>query len=83
MHNGVYRIDEIFWETAQLAPGAERERYLARVCGADQALRQRVEHLLKVQPKVEGFHQERRILFTSTRHLTLTRSAVFVHRTEG
>src|SRR5262249_11102590 len=26
-----------------------------RICGADQALRQRVEHLLKVQPKAESF----------------------------
>jgi serine/threonine protein kinase len=55
MHNGVQRIDELFWEAAQLAPGEERDSYLARVCGEDRALRQRLEHLLQVQPKVESF----------------------------
>jgi hypothetical protein len=55
MHNGLYRIDEIFWQAAQLAPGVERARYLARVCGADQALQQRLERLLTVRPKVESF----------------------------
>jgi serine/threonine protein kinase len=55
MHNGVQRIDDIFWEASQLAPGEQRDAYLARACGADRALRQRVEHLLQVQPRVEGF----------------------------
>jgi serine/threonine protein kinase len=53
--NGVGRIDEIFWEASQLAPGEERDAYLARACRDDRALRQRVERLLEVQPKVEGF----------------------------
>jgi serine/threonine protein kinase len=49
------RIDVIFWEAAQLAPGAERDDYLARACGDDRELRQRVEKLVRAQPKVEGF----------------------------
>jgi tetratricopeptide (TPR) repeat protein/serine/threonine protein kinase len=55
MHNAVHRIDELFWEAAQLAPGEPRDSYLARVCGDDAALRKRLERLLQVQPKVEGF----------------------------
>jgi serine/threonine protein kinase/tetratricopeptide (TPR) repeat protein len=53
--NAVHPIDELFWEAAQVPPGEKRDAYLARVCGDDQALRQRVERLLQVQPKVEGF----------------------------
>src|SRR5436305_9938920 len=55
MHNGVQRVDDIFCEASQLAPGEQRDAYLACACGADRALRQRVEHLLQVQPKAEGF----------------------------
>jgi serine/threonine protein kinase len=55
MHNAVHPIDELFWEAAQLEPGAQRDAYLARVCGDNLALRQRVERLLQVQPKVEEF----------------------------
>src|SRR5262245_28029182 len=55
MHNDVQRIDEVFWEAAQLPPGEQRDGYLARACGDDPALRQHVERLLHVQPKVEGF----------------------------
>jgi serine/threonine-protein kinase len=53
--NAVDRTDVIFWEAAQLAPGAERDAYLTRVCGEDRELRARVEKLLRVQPKVDGF----------------------------
>jgi serine/threonine-protein kinase len=53
--NAVDRIDEIFWEAGQLAPGEPRDAYLARACGDDLALRQRVERLLQVRPQVEGF----------------------------
>jgi WD40 repeat protein/serine/threonine protein kinase/Tfp pilus assembly protein PilF len=55
VHNGVHNIDELFWEAVQRTPGEERDAYLARACGDDQALRQRVERLLQVQPNVEGF----------------------------
>jgi serine/threonine protein kinase/tetratricopeptide (TPR) repeat protein len=55
MHNAVHRIDEIFWEAAQLRPGDQRDSYLTRACGDDPELRQRVERLLRVQPKIEGF----------------------------
>jgi eukaryotic-like serine/threonine-protein kinase len=58
VHNGVLTIDELFWEAAQRAPGEERDAYLARACGEDRALRQRVEHLLQVQPKVESFLEQ-------------------------
>jgi serine/threonine protein kinase len=53
--NAVHRIDEIFWEAAQLAPGDQRESFLDRACGADQELRQRVSRLVQVQPKIEEF----------------------------
>jgi serine/threonine-protein kinase len=55
VHNGVHNIDELFWEAVQRTPGEERDAYLAGACGDDQALRQRVERLLQVQPNVEGF----------------------------
>ncbi len=58
MHDGVHRIDELFWEAAQLAPGEEREAYLARVCGEDRTLRQRLEHLLQAQPKINSFLEQ-------------------------
>jgi serine/threonine protein kinase len=53
--NAVHRIDEIFWQAAQLAPGDQRESFLDRTCGEDRELRQRVARLLQVQPQVEGF----------------------------
>src|SRR5262249_47921645 len=53
--NAVDRIDEIFWEAGQRTPGAERDAYLARVCGAAADLRRRVAQLLRVQPKVDAF----------------------------
>jgi hypothetical protein len=55
MHNAVQPIDDIFWQAAQLEPGEQRDAYLARACGEDQALRQRVERLLQVQPKLDAF----------------------------
>src|SRR6516162_818113 len=55
MHNVVQHIEDILWEAAHLPPGEQREAYLGRACGDDQALRQRVERLLQVQPNVEGF----------------------------
>jgi serine/threonine protein kinase/tetratricopeptide (TPR) repeat protein len=58
VNNGVDRIEDIFWEAAQLAPGEPRAAYLARTCGEDRALRQRIERLLNVQPKVEGFLEQ-------------------------
>jgi tetratricopeptide (TPR) repeat protein/tRNA A-37 threonylcarbamoyl transferase component Bud32 len=47
--------DVIFWEAAQLAPGPGRDAYLTRSCGEDRELRARVDKLLRVQPKVDGF----------------------------
>lgn len=44
----------IFAEALQLPP-AQRPEYLARACGSDQALRQRVEELLRVQGRVGDF----------------------------
>ncbi len=58
MHNAVHRIDELFWEADQLAAGAERDSYLARACGEDQALRKRLECLLQALPKVERFLEQ-------------------------
>src|SRR5262245_17640150 len=55
MTNPVHRIDDIFSQAAQLAPGDQRDAYLALACGEDRELRQRVERLLQVQPKGEGF----------------------------
>jgi len=51
----VDRTDEIFWEAAQLAPGPERDAYVAQACGEDGKLRARVEKLLSVQPRVDKF----------------------------
>jgi serine/threonine protein kinase len=58
MPSAVRPIDELFWEAAQLAPGEQRDAYLAHACGDDQALRQRLERLLRVQPKVDGFLEQ-------------------------
>ena len=55
MDTAAERIDVIFWEAAQIAPGPERDDYLARACGDDRDLRQRVEKLVRAQPKVDGF----------------------------
>src|SRR4051812_47473190 len=49
------KIDDIFWNAAQLPPGEPRERYLDSACAKDQELRQRVERLLEAQPKVDRF----------------------------
>ena len=49
------KIDEIFWNALQLAPGEPRQTYLDQACGPDHGLRQLVEKLLKAQPKVEQF----------------------------
>jgi serine/threonine-protein kinase len=54
----VERIDEIFWEAAQLAPGPERDAYLARACGKDRELRRRVDRLVRVRPRLERFLEE-------------------------
>jgi serine/threonine protein kinase len=54
----VDRIDDIFWEAAHMAPGDERDAYLARACGADQVLRRRVEKLLRAQLKVDEFLEQ-------------------------
>ena len=54
MDTAAERIDVIFWEAAQRAPGPERDAYLARACGDDRELRQRVEKLVRAQPKVDG-----------------------------
>jgi serine/threonine protein kinase len=48
-------VEEIFWEAFQLAPGDRRESYLDGACGTDTELRQRVEKLLHVQPKLQEF----------------------------
>jgi serine/threonine-protein kinase len=53
--NAVPRIDEIFWEASQLAPGDQRESFLDRACGGDHDLRQRVARLVRVQPKIDAF----------------------------
>lgn len=55
MHDPVDRIDEIFWEAAQLAVAEERAAFLARVCGDNRKLSRRVEKLLQVQPKAAEF----------------------------
>jgi serine/threonine protein kinase/tetratricopeptide (TPR) repeat protein len=55
VHNVVRSIDDLFWEAAQLAPGEPRDAFLARACGGDQELRQRVERLLQAQAKVGDF----------------------------
>jgi serine/threonine protein kinase len=54
----VDRIDAIFWEATQRAPGPERDEYLAQACGDDRALRRRVEHLIRVQPKADAFLEQ-------------------------
>src|SRR5687768_15304231 len=48
-------IDQIYWEAAQLTSPEEREAYLAHACGADGALRQRIEQLLQLRSKADGF----------------------------
>jgi eukaryotic-like serine/threonine-protein kinase len=53
--SAVDNTDVIFWEAAQLAQRAERDAYLAIACGEDSELRQRVDQLLRVQPKVDKF----------------------------
>ena len=48
-------IDRIYWDAAQIASAAERDAYLDGACAGDAALRQRVEHLLRLRPRAEGF----------------------------
>jgi eukaryotic-like serine/threonine-protein kinase len=49
------RVEAIFWEAARLAPGPERDAYLAQACGEDRELRRRVERLVSVQPRLDRF----------------------------
>src|SRR5262245_30352235 len=46
---------DIFMAALQLASAAERRAYLDEACGADQALRQRLEALLEVHARVGNF----------------------------
>jgi serine/threonine protein kinase len=48
-------IDSIFLGAAALKEAAARADYLGRACGADGALRKRVERLLAAESKVDGF----------------------------
>ncbi|HEY7330010.1 MAG TPA: serine/threonine-protein kinase [Gemmataceae bacterium] len=58
MQDAMPRIDELFWEAAQIAVGEQRDSYLSRACGDDRALRQRLERLLQALPKVKGFLEQ-------------------------
>jgi serine/threonine protein kinase/tetratricopeptide (TPR) repeat protein len=48
-------IDRIFWDAAQIAAQAERDRYLDSACADDGELRRRVENLLQARSKAESF----------------------------
>jgi serine/threonine protein kinase len=58
VNHAVAKIDEIFWEALHLPAGRPREAYLAKACGQDQALRERVEQLLQAQPKAAQFLEQ-------------------------
>jgi serine/threonine protein kinase len=49
------QIKEAFQSAVELPPGAERAAFLARACGADVAMRERVESLLAAHERAEGF----------------------------
>ena len=49
------RLMEIFSEAIELTSAEERAAYLDRVCGADRALRDRVEGLLGAHDQADGF----------------------------
>ena len=57
MDNARARETEIFAEALVLPP-ADRSQYLVRACGSDEALRKRVEELLKVQDRVVDFMEK-------------------------
>ncbi|HEY7424483.1 MAG TPA: serine/threonine-protein kinase [Gemmataceae bacterium] len=48
-------IDRLFWEAAHIASKVEREAYLDRVCGENDALRRRLLQLLDALPRAEHF----------------------------
>jgi serine/threonine protein kinase len=48
-------IDQIFWDALQIEDAAEREAFVARVCGDDEHLRQMVQKLINAQPRAERF----------------------------
>src|SRR5271170_1030377 len=47
------KIDQIFWDAAQIASLDERSRFLEHVCGNDFELRRRVEELLAARSRAE------------------------------
>src|SRR5262245_49178259 len=53
------RIDQIFWDAAQIASTGERDAYLNRACADDAHLRRRVEQLLQARPEAEDFLESR------------------------
>jgi serine/threonine protein kinase len=55
MNPDKHRIDSIFLAAAEKASADERAAYLDGACGADRALRERVERLLAAQSKVHSF----------------------------
>jgi eukaryotic-like serine/threonine-protein kinase len=56
--HAVEPIDEIFWQAAQFAPGADRQAYLAAACRDDATLRKQVDRLLRVHPKLDRFLEQ-------------------------
>src|SRR5262249_5508671 len=63
-------IDQIYWEAAQLATSGERQAYIARVCAGDGELRRRVEELLQLRSKADGFLESPPHLATPQEPLT-------------
>jgi serine/threonine protein kinase len=49
------QIKEAFQTAVELPPGEERAAFVARACGADASMRERVESLLAAHERAEGF----------------------------
>ena len=55
MNSPTLPIDELFWRASLITSAAERNAYLDDACQNDPATRQRIDHLLALQPQAEQF----------------------------
>ncbi len=58
MSNRVPREKAVFCEALEINDPAQRRLFLEQACGADQALREQVEKLLRVSQNAGGFFKE-------------------------
>src|SRR5262245_52705376 len=55
MEQGKQSIDEIYLAALEKPTDEERSAFLAHACAGDEELRQRIERLLRAQPKIGSF----------------------------